>query len=437
MENKMKIAVVGAGASGMMAAITAAKHGAEVTLFEKNERVGKKILSTGNGKCNLGNLEFSMDQYYCEDKEKLQKMFRVFSTWDAVTFFENMGLMVKEKNGYLYPYSEQASSVLDVLRMELDREQVKLVTETEILSAEYPEGESVFVLKDAKGNSHTFEKLIIACGSPASLKKGEGMSGYELARQFGHNVKDVVAGLVQLKSDEPFIKALSGVRCQAGISLLINGERVDEEKGELQFTDYGISGIPVFQVSRQASYALKEGKDVSVLVDFYPDQEDKAFTYMSRLRYDVLSDKTVENYLTGTLHKKINMVLLKQAGLKPDGKVQEAGYQKTGEIAKKSRAFPIHISGVNSMENAQVCAGGVDFGQINTELESEVVRGLYFAGEIVDVDGKCGGYNLQWAWSSGYIAGRNAAGSSTREMAENDHYWPDGPDLDAARGMEI
>lgn len=430
MEKKMKIAVVGAGASGMVAAITAAKYGAEVTLFEKNERVGKKILATGNGKCNFGNLEFSMDQYYCEDKDKLQKMFGVFSTWDAVTFFENMGLMVKEKNGYLYPYSEQASSVLDILRMELDREKVTLITETEILSAEHVNEENVFLLKDAKGNSYSFEKLIIACGSCASLKKGDGMSGYELAEKLGHKVKDVVPGLVQLKSDEAFIKALSGVRCQAKISLLIDGEKVDEEKGELQFTDYGISGILVLQLSRQASYALKEGKDVSVLVDFYPDQDDKAFTYMSRLRYDVLMDKTVENYLTGTLNKKVNMVMLKQAGLKPDSKTEDVGYKKIWEIVKKSRAFPIHISGVNSMENAQICAGGVAFDQISTELESEIVKGLYFAGEIIDVDGKCGGYNLQWAWTSGYIAGRNAAGSSTREMIDNDHYWPDGPDID-------
>lgn len=429
MQNKTKIAVIGAGASGMMAAVTAAKYEAEVTLFEKNERVGKKILATGNGKCNLGNTEFSMDQYYCEDKEKLGKMFGVFSVWDAVTFFENIGLMVKEKNGYLYPYSEQASSVLDVLRMELDRAGVKLITEAEIVFAGKDE-EGLFVLKDTKGNSYLFDKVIIACGSPASLKKGEGMTGYQLAEEFGHQVKDVVPGLVQLKSDETFIKALSGVRCQAKVTLLSDGQEADTQEGELQFTDYGISGIPVFQMSRQASYALKEGKDVSVLVDFYPDQEDNAFACMSRLRYDSLSDKTVENYLTGTLNKKINMVMIKQAALKPDSSVKEAGYEKIWEIMKKCRSFPIHISGVNSMENAQVCAGGVCFGQVSTEMESELVKGLYFAGEIVDVDGKCGGYNLQWAWSSGYIAGRNAAGSSTREMADNDHYWPDGPDMD-------
>ncbi len=429
MQNKTKIAVIGAGASGMMAAVTAAKYEAEVTLFEKNERVGKKILATGNGKCNLGNTEFSMDQYYCEDKEKLRKMFGIFSVWDAITFFEDTGLMVKEKNGYLYPYSEQASSVLDVLRMELDRAEVKLMTEAEIVCAD-KNAEGMFIIKDTKGNSCLFDKVIIACGSPAGLKKGEGMTGYKLAEEFGHQVKDVAAGLVQLKSDETFIKGLSGVRCQAKVTLLINGLKADDEEGELQFTDYGISGIPVFQMSRQVSYALKEGKDVSVLVDFYPDQPDNALSGMSRLRYKGQSHKTLENYFTGTLNKKINMVMIKQAGLKPDMPAGKAGYEKIWEITRKCKEFPVHISGVNSMENAQVCAGGVSFEQVNTELESEIVNGLYFAGEIVDVDGKCGGYNLQWAWSSGYIAGRNAAGSSTREMIDNEHYWPDGPDMD-------
>lgn len=425
MENKMKIAVVGAGASGMMAAISAAKYGAEVTLFEKNERVGKKILATGNGKCNLGNLTFSIDQYYCEDKEKLHKIFRVFSVWDMMITFENIGLMIKSKNGYLYPYSEQASTVLDILRMELCRNKIEVVTETEITDALYRDEEEVFELKDIQGNTYQFSKIIIACGSPASLKKKEGLTGYELARKFGHQVNPIVPGLVQLRSDDSFIKALQGVRCQAGIRLLVDDKEAACESGELQFTEYGVSGIPIFQVSRIAAYALKEGKKVNVLINFFPDQDDGTFTYMSRIRYEAQMDKTLEEYLTGTVHKKINMVIIKEAGLKPGMKAQEAGWQAVEKLMRQYRSFNIHICGDNLIENAQVCAGGVAINQVNTELESELVKGLYFAGEIVDVDGKCGGYNLQWAWSSGYIAGRNAAGSSTRKIAENEEYQPD------------
>lgn len=418
MDDKIKIAVIGAGASGMVAAITASQNGADVTLFEKEDRVGKKILSTGNGKCNLGNLDFSMEQYYCRDKDKLETIFKEFSVWDSISFFESMGLMVKSKNGYLYPYCEQASAVLDVLRMELARRQVRTETGRGIKDAVFNSGKDLFELTDAAGKVHSFQKLILACGSPASLKKGEGMTGYQLAENFGHKAGKLLPGLVQLRSDETFIKALGGVRCQARVKLLVDGEKEAVETGELQFTDYGVSGIPVFQMSRVAACALEEKKNVEIVADFFPDQEDHAYAYMSRLRFETWQDKTVEDYMIGLLNKKINMVLLKRLGLKPGMRVAEIGWEKTRELMRSCRNFPIHISSVNSMENAQVCAGGVGLGQVSTKLESGLQKGLYFAGEILDVDGKCGGYNLQWAFTSGYVAGRNAAGSSTEEIGK-------------------
>lgn len=422
MDNKVKIAVIGGGASGMTAAITAARYGAEVTLFEKEERVGKKILATGNGKCNLGNLDFSMDQYYCRDKEKLKKVFRVFSVWDSISFFESMGLMVKNKNGYLYPYSEQASTVLDILRMELVRQQITVKTGVGIKAARCKNGEEVFELTDDAGENHSFQRVIVACGSPASLKKGQGMTGYCLAEGFGHRVGRLLPGLVQLQSDESFIRALGGVRCQAGVRLLVDGEEKAAECGELQFTDYGVSGIPIFQLSRIGAKALAEKKDVEVYVDFFPDQETKAYACMARLRFETQGDKNLEDYMTGLLNKKINMVIIKRLGLKPGMRAEEIGWEKIRELMQICRQFPIHISNTNSMENAQICAGGVDFAQVGTELESELVSGLYFTGELLDVDGKCGGYNLQWAFTSGYVAGRNAAGSSTREIASGSGY---------------
>ncbi len=418
MDKKARIGILGAGASGMAAAIAAAGCGAEVTLFEKEERVGRKILATGNGKCNLGNLDFSVNQYYCEDKEKLEKMFRVFSVWDTISFFESMGLMVKSKNGYLYPYCEQASAVLDVLRMELSRKQVRVVTNTAVESAVYRSESGVFELTDGFGAVHNFQKLIVACGSPASLKKGEGMTGYRLAESFGHKVKRLLPGLVQLRSDEAFVRALAGVRCQAKVTLLTDGEEQAAETGEVQFTDYGVSGIPVFQLSRIGAAAVAEKKKVEVILDFFPDQEEKAYVYMARQRFELQQDKTLEEYMTGLLNKKINMVLIKRLGLKPDRKAAETGWQKISALMQECRRFPIHISSANSMENAQVCAGGIGLEQISTEMESELVKGLYFTGELLDIDGRCGGYNLQWAFTSGVIAGRNAAGCSTRAEAE-------------------
>ena len=224
-------------------------------------------------------------------------------------------------------------------------------------------------------------------------------------------------GLCGLRSDESFTKALAGVRAQAKITLLADGKALAEESGEVQFTDYGISGIPVFQVSRLAAYACGRGEDVRVKVDFFPEQEPIAYEFMSKLRFETQKEKTLENYMIGTLNKKINMVLIKSAGCKPAMTAEEAGFQKVSEIMALARNFIIHISEPGYIENAQVCAGGVEFSEISTEMESLFVKGLYFAGEMVDVDGKCGGYNLQWAWTSGYIAGRNAAGNSTEEIA--------------------
>lgn len=419
MKNKMKIAVIGGGASGMTAAITAARQGAEVTLFEKNDRVGKKLLATGNGKCNLGNMEFSTDQYYCSDKEKLQKIFNVFSPWDTISFFEGMGLMVKEKNKGLYPYCEQASAVLDTLRMELVHSGVQVITDAEIKSAAKQGDGAAFQVAAKDGIARSFDRLILASGSGAGLNASAG-DGYDIARSFGHQVNPLMPGLVQLKSDETFCRALGGVRCGAKLTLMIDGTMADEESGELQFTEYGISGIPVFQFSRQAGYALKEQKNVTVLVDFFPEQPEQAFAFFARLRYESWKERTLEDFLTGTLNKKINMALIKRCGLKPGMKAEEAGYEMVMRLMQMSRNFPIHICGVNTMENAQVCAGGVEFGELNAEMESKLVPGLYFTGEIVDVDGKCGGYNLQWAWSSGYAAGMSAAGADL-EMKEADN----------------
>lgn len=412
----MKVGIIGAGASGMMAAITAANYGAEVILIEKNERVGKKILATGNGKCNLSNLDFGMDKYYCCDKEKLRKIFSVHSLWDSISFFESHGLMLRNKDGYLYPYCEQASAVLDVLRQVIAKEKIKVITGVEITEARYQEKNHKFAVlgKDFK---EEVDRIVITCGGPASLKKGEGMSGFSLAEQLGHRIHKVVPGLTGLRAKDGFIKAMAGVRCHGLIKLVADGEMITQEEGELQFTDYGISGIPVFQFSRVAAYALEEGKQVEVWVNLFPDYEENAFWFSMRSRYEnSRDDVTLEEFLTGTVNKKINMAVIKKQGFKPADKVKEIGFENLKKLLSQFRKLILHIGSINSMENAQVCAGGVDFNEVSTEMESKKQNGLYFAGELLDIDGKCGGYNLQWAWTSGYIAGRNAAGSDTKEL---------------------
>ena len=403
----MTVGIVGAGASGMMAAIAAANDGVKVTLLEKNDRVGKKILSTGNGKCNISNLDFDMDKYYCRDKWKLQRLFDGFSVENTITFFEKNGLMLRSRDGYLYPYSEQASTVLDVFRRMLSERKIETVTDTEIREASYARAANKFILV-YENRTFSFDRLILSCGGPAGQKKGDGMSGFALVRSFGHEIWPVVPGLVQLRSKESFLKLMAGVRAKAEIRLLLNSKEDGKEQGEIQFTDYGLSGIPIFQISRTAAYGLKADKKAVVSINFFPDLEKKEFEDMIKIRYERLRNVPLEEFLLGTCNKKINQAMIKRAGLSPSDIVEKIGYQRIRELWKEYQGLFIRIDQVNFMENAQVCAGGVDLGEVDENLQSLKCPGLYLTGELLDVDGKCGGYNLQWAWTSGYIAGRNA-----------------------------
>lgn len=417
MKKEIRVGIIGAGASGMMAAIAAAENGAVVTVFEKNERAGKKILATGNGKCNLGNLDFKTDYYYCEDTKKLHDIFSVFSVWDTIGFFESSGMLIKNKNGYLYPYSEQAATVLDTLRKRLEELAVTVRTATEIKEVCFDEMQKSFTVTGKEGKWN-FDKVIAACGGPASLKKGEGLSGFEIAEGFGHQIKKPLPGLVQLRAEEGFLKALAGVRCQAKITLLANGEALALEEGELQFTDYGISGIPVFQFSRIAALALEEGRSVTAEINLFPEYQENALLQSMKVRFEHHKKRALEDFFNGTAHKKINQVILKKEGFQPQMTAEAAGWENIKRLLGAYRKLELHIKAANSMEHAQICAGGVVFSEISMEMESLKRKGLYFSGEVVDVDGKCGGYNLQWAWTSGYIAGRNAAGNSTENMIQ-------------------
>lgn len=416
----MKVGIIGAGASGMMAAVTAADYGAEVTVFEKNDRVGKKLLVTGNGKCNLGNLTFDTGQYYCDDAEKLGSFFDKFSTWDTVSFFESGGMLVRNRNGYLYPCSEQASTVLDIFRKLLRERNVSLITQAAVEDPLYDGKRGQFLVK-AHNESFWFDSLILSVGGPASQKKGGGHSGFAMAERFGHKIHALAPGLVQLRSKEAFLKGMAGVRARGDAALYIDEKEVSREAGEVQFTETGISGIPVFQFSRTAAYGLMEGKKVAVKINFFPDYEKKAFEYLFRQRFEAMRENTLEDFLLGIANKKVNFALIRKEGFRPGDRVAELGFSGIQRLMWDYQGLTIPVSGTNGMESAQVCAGGVDFSEVDMELQSRKQPGLYLTGELLDVDGKCGGYNLQWAWTSGYIAGRSAArkGSGGERDAED------------------
>lgn len=410
---KRKVAVIGGGASGMMAAITAARKGALVTIYEHTDRLGKKILATGNGKCNLGNLDMQPSCFYSGNPMLVEQCLERFSTGETIAFFESLGMSVKEKNGYLYPLGEQAAIVLDVLRYSVEAWKIKVEYNSQIkgiYEVVNTGGEKALCVENGKEKVF-FHSVILACGSKASPKTGSDGSGYVLAKHMGHRIRPVLPSLVQLKCNDKFCKALSGVRCDAKIHIWDKDKLLFEERGELQLTDYGISGIPVFQLSGAVNRYLHDNKSrLNVSIDFMPDLDEVALEELQKRNLSVKRSEncTVEEFFTGVLNKKIMNVLIKQAGVQPGeflSKVSESSLQK---IFKSSKQFKMHITESNGFEQAQVCTGGVDMNEVSDNLESKKVKGVYFAGELLDVDGRCGGYNLQWAWSSGYIAGSAA-----------------------------
>lgn len=401
-----RVLVIGAGASGMMAAIQASLKGAQVTLYEKAERIGKKILATGNGKCNLSNTEMDLSNYYCRDYDKLASCFSRFSTEDTVTFFEKCGLMIKSRDGYLYPYCEQASVVLDVLRAKLRRCGVKVITEVTGISLSVKKNGKFIV--DSSVSVKEFDAVILACGSKAGVKTAS-TEGYDYAKTFGHRIIPILPALVQVRCEGGFFASVAGVRCKAKLTLYKDDKQMAFEQGELQLTDYGISGIPVFQISRIIALELQNKNSICVEIDFIPGVTDTEWNDFVKERIERYMGLSSEEFLTGILHKKINMMLLKRYGLKPDECLCNENKKNMIKLCREMKHFMVIPKSVNGFEQAQVCSGGIDFADLNVNLESIYQPGLYICGEMVDVDGKCGGYNLQWAWTSGYIAGVSAA----------------------------
>lgn len=399
-----KIAVVGGGPAGMTAAIKAAEAGAFVTLYEGNDRVGKKILSTGNGRCNFSNERMGAQFYHGSGRELTEHILERFGTDWTTAFFEGLGMRIKSRDGYLYPASDQASTVLDLLRYEMERRQIAVHTGTKITEIRPQNGK--FVLMPGKT---TYDAVILACGGCAAPETGSDGNGFALAEKLGHRIIPPVPALCALRCQETFYKQVAGVRCDAEVTLFVEGQAAASERGELQLTDYGLSGIPVFQVSRYAAKALREKKRVTARVSFLPDFDEEACNAFFEKRLAVQAEDEMTVFLTGIVNKKINSLLLKLAGIREQeraGKVNAAALER---LIRLYCGLETEIVAANGFDRAQVCAGGVDCSEVTQHLMSKKLPGLYFAGEILDVDGICGGYNLQWAFASGAAAGEAAA----------------------------
>lgn len=402
------VVVTGGGAAGLMAAISAARAGAKVVILEHKEKTGKKILSTGNGKCNYTNANQDIACYRGENPDFVIPVFKQFGFWETVAFFEEIGIMPKVKKGYYYPASEQASAVLEVLRLEANYLRIKEVCECKIESVIRIDGR--FVLTTSAGG-FVGESVIFATGLLAAPKSGSDGSAFQHIEKFGHHFIDIVPALVPLKGKQAFLKQLAGIRAEIQAVLYIENIAIASEHGELQLTDYGVSGIPIFQLSRFASRALHEGKKVHVLLDFLPDTglEETVAIFENRLHKSE-QKKTICECFVGLFNKKLAEVFIKEAGISLGDSPKKVSCEQIQRLAELAKGLRVDVTGSKSFEQAQVCAGGVDTKEVCPEtMESKLVPGLYFAGEVLDIDGACGGYNLQWAWSSGYVAGTHAA----------------------------
>ena len=405
------VAVIGGGAAGMMAAITSAREGARVTILEHKERIGKKILSTGNGRCNFTNTYQTPACYRSDNRDFAWNIIQKFNVEKTISFFKELGIYPKDRNGYLYPYSDQAAAILEVLQIEVAKLDICVMTEINVLDIQ-PVKKGIRITTDKK--TITADSVILACGSKAAPVTGSDGSGYQLAKLFGHRIVPVLPALVQLRCAEKFYKSISGVRVQGSVEIYADDIFLASDTGEIQLTNYGISGIPVFQVSRYAAKALYKKQSVTAVLNFMPDMNKEEFLLFLQERITLCPYKTLDEFFTGVFPKKLCELWIRLSRLPKEMRVSDLSGEQLEKLVLLIQHLRTHITETNSFEQAQICCGGVDTTEINPDtLESNYVPGIYFAGELLDVDGICGGYNLQWAWSSGFVAGKEAAGNAS------------------------
>lgn len=418
---KENIVIIGAGASGLFAAIKASEKNYDITVLEANEKAGKKILMTGNGRCNLTNMIMSSKFYYTKDLNFVENVINKFNQKDTIREFNKFGVAIKDKNNYIYPNSMQASTVLSALLSICNLRGIKIETDNfvnEIKQCE--DGSFIINARDTKANSdlqYKASKLLIACGTKACVKE-DYLSGInDFIKATSHRMYRQLPALCSIyakkdKTLKPFFKNTSGVRSEINCSLYFDNNYITESGGELQITDYGFSGIVIFQISRFISRVNNDFPNANkvLYIDFLPSYDTARLLeiFKSELYYE---KKSLQDLFDGIINSKLSHELLMLYSAKVDGNIKPFNknipLEKLQEIIEFLKNTPFIIDKTNSANFSQVCTGGVCTNDIYENMESKLVKNLYFSGECIDVDGMCGGYNLQWAWSTGYIAGRS------------------------------
>ena len=399
----MTIIIIGGGAAGMAAALAAAENpNTQVVLLERQARVGRKLGATGNGRCNLTNLHALEGGYHGDDPAFACHALECFGPEQTLSWFRELGLFtVAEPSGRVYPYSDQANSVVDVLRFALDKPNISLVTGAEVSKVKKT---AAGFQVECENDSYSGDKLIIACGGLAGTKLGGSMAGYKLLRSLGHKATKLRPTLVQIKAAWSGAAALKGVRSNCRAQILHNGAVTAESVGELQWTEYGLSGPVIFEISRDVCQG--GGKWICRL-DLLPDYPEREL--LQELKRRRSGNLLAEDLLTGILHNRLGRVLTQTVGIKNQRTISSLEDWELQNVVSTVKGFEVELTEPMGMDSAQVTAGGICTADFDDQtMESRLVPGLYACGEVLDIDGDCGGYNLQWAWSSGRMAGLHA-----------------------------
>lgn len=403
-----KLLIVGGGAAGLMAAVTAKDFGIDVAILEGTDRIGKKILATGNGRCNISNISIAEPfvNFHSNNDNFFYDTLKSFSVRDTIDFFLSLGLPIVElQSSKLYPQSLQASSVVDIFKLALEDRNIPVYTNCKVKDIHK---DKIFKLSTSNEEFKLFtcDKLLLTCGGKTAPKTGSDGSGYYLGKKLGHTSIEQVPGIVQLKLDYPHLKSLSGVKFDGYASLLIDGKEEKRYFGEILFTDYGISGPPILQLSGFASQAIARNKKVEIVVDMLPKYSLEELEDFIECHFAILSHRPVIDALIGVINKKLIPTVLKQSKISNiHMPCYELDWKEKKSLLNTLKAWKFTCTGTNDFNQAQVTIGGIDTKDVYPEtLESKLISNLYFAGEVLDVHGDCGGFNLQWAWSSGHRA---------------------------------
>jgi len=403
------VAIIGGGAAGMMAGIWASQNGKSVIIIERNEKLGKKIYATGNGRCNLTNINTNISKYHGANGEFVKSILNQFDQFKTVKFFESLGLIVKEEdNGRIFPRNDQASSVVEALGYKLNKNNVCVKLNS--LVRKINKNKEWKITLD-NGDEIIASKLIITTGGKSAHQFGSSGDGYFWAKNLGHTIIEQFPALVPVEAKEEWVKNLQGLKIEARVKICVNEKIISEKYGDLLFTHFGLSGPAIMS---QASIISKNinGSGLSIILDLFSDKEICEIDTILAKIFSQNGAKSLKNCLGGLVSPRFAEQILINLGLDANKKSAEVSKEIRHDIAEILKNLKITPRGVRSYKESQVTSGGIDCDEIDAKaLESDIVPGLFFAGEILDVDGDSGGYNLQWAWSSGYVAGINAGKS--------------------------